>query len=59
LPLPTGTHPGLRRWLQSKEDAMSQEILLPMLGIFGALAAATVIAYVLLNNDDLHTRGKH
>jgi hypothetical protein len=45
--------------LQSKEDAMSQEILLPMLGIFGALAAATVIAYVLLNNDDLHTRGKH
>ena len=38
---------------------MSQEILLPMLGIFGALAAATVIAYVLLNNDNLHTHGKH
>lgn len=38
---------------------MSQEILLPMLGIFGALAAATVVAYVLLNNDNLHTPGKH
>jgi hypothetical protein len=38
---------------------MSQEILLPLLGVFGALAAATVVAYVLLNNDDLHGRGKH
>jgi hypothetical protein len=36
---------------------MSHEILLPLLGVFGALAAATVVAYVLLNNDHLHTRG--
>ncbi len=38
---------------------MSQEILLPMLGILGALAGATVVAYALLNNDHLHSRGKH
>ena len=30
-----------------------------MLGVFGSLAVATVVAYLLLNNDDLHTRGKH
>ena len=28
--------------------------LLPMLGVFGALAVATVVAYVLLNNEHLH-----
>ena len=38
---------------------MSQQILLPMLGIFGSLVVATVVAYVLLNNDDLHRHGKH
>ena len=38
---------------------MSHEILLPILGVFGALVAATVVAYVLLNNENLHTRGKH
>ena len=38
---------------------MSQEILLPLLGVFGSLAAATLLAYVLLNKDDLHRRGKH
>lgn len=38
---------------------MSQEILLPVLGIFGTLAAATVVAYVLLNSDYLHSHGKH
>ena len=38
---------------------MSHEILLPFLGVFGALAVATVVAYLLLNNDYLHTRGKH
>jgi len=38
---------------------MSYEILLPILGVFAALAAATVVAYALLNNEHLHTRGKH
>jgi len=38
---------------------MPEEFLLPILGVFGVLAAATVIAYVLLNNENLHTRGKH
>ncbi len=43
-----------------KEDmSCPEQILLPMLGVFGALVVATVVAYVLLNNDDLHTRGKH
>jgi hypothetical protein len=37
---------------------MSYEIVLPLLAVFGALALATIIAYVLLNNDDLHGRGK-
>jgi hypothetical protein len=35
---------------------MSQEFVLPLLGVFGALAAATFIAYVLLNNDNLHRK---
>ena len=30
-----------------------------MLGVFGPLVAATVVAYLLLNNDKLHTHGKH
>lgn len=38
---------------------MPELVLLPILGIFGALVAATVIAYVLLNNEHLHTRNKH
>lgn len=41
------------------EFVMPEEILLPILVVFGALAAATVVAYLLLNNDYLHTRGKH
>ena len=32
--------------------AMSEQILLPMLGVFGPLVVATVVAYVLLNNDE-------
>ncbi len=38
---------------------MPEQVLLPVLGVFGALAAATVVAYVLLNNEKLHTRNKH
>jgi hypothetical protein len=38
---------------------MSQEILVPVLGVFGSLIVATVVAYVLLNSDSLHTRGRH
>jgi hypothetical protein len=42
------------------EFVMPEQVLLPLLGVFGALAAATVVAYVLLNIDHLHTRGgKH
>jgi hypothetical protein len=41
------------------EIVMPEQVLLPILGIFGALAAATVVAYVLLNNEHLHTRNKH
>ena len=38
---------------------MPEQVLLPILGVFGLLVVATVIAYLLLNNDNLHTRGKH
>jgi len=41
------------------EVVMPEQVLLPILGVFGALAAATVVAYVLLNNEKLHTRHKH
>jgi hypothetical protein len=41
------------------EFVMPEQVLLPVLGVFGALAAATVVAYVLLNNEKLHTRNKH
>jgi hypothetical protein len=41
------------------EFVMPEQVLLPILGVFGALAAATVVAYVLLNNEKLHTRNKH
>lgn len=38
---------------------MPELVLLPIFGVSGALIAATVIAYVLLNNERLHTRNKH
>ncbi len=38
---------------------MSEAVLLPMLGVFGPLVAATIGAYVLLNRDDASTRGRH
>lgn len=38
---------------------MSEQFLWPILGVFGPLVIATVVAYVLLNNSDLHTRRKH
>lgn len=36
------------------EIVMPEVVLLPFLGVFGALAVATVVAYVLLNNEHLH-----
>ena len=41
------------------EFVMPELVLLPILGVFGALAVATVVAYVLLNNEKLHTHDKH
>jgi len=41
------------------EPVMFEQIFLPVLGVFGALAVATIVAYVLLNNEHLHTRNKH
>lgn len=38
---------------------MSEQVLLPVLGIFGPLVVATVAAYLLLIRDDLHTPGNH
>ena len=38
---------------------MPEQVVLSILGVFGTLAAATVVAYVLLNNEHLHTRNKH
>ena len=38
---------------------MSAQFLLPILGVFGPLAIATVAAYLLLNRPDFHSRGKH
>lgn len=38
---------------------MSEEILLPVLSVFGSLAVATIVAWVMLNSTDLHSRGKH
>lgn len=38
---------------------MPGQVLLPILGVFGTLAVATVVAYVMLNNEKLHTRDKH
>lgn len=35
-------------------ELVMPELVLPMLGVFGALAVATVVAYVLLNNEHLH-----
>lgn len=37
---------------------MSQQLLWPILSVFGPLVIATVAAYVLLNRDDLHSGGK-
>jgi hypothetical protein len=37
---------------------MSEQFLW-LLSVFGPLVIATVVAYVLLNNSGLHTRGKH
>jgi len=36
------------------EFVMPELVLLPILGVFAALAVATVVAYVLLNNEHLH-----
>jgi len=36
------------------EIVMPEVVLLPILGALGALAVATVVAYVLLNNEHLH-----
>jgi len=41
------------------EPVMFEQIFLALLGVFGALAVATIVAYVLLNNEHLHTRNKH
>ena len=38
---------------------MSEQFLLPILGIFAPLIIATVAAYILLNRTDLHSGGKH
>lgn len=38
---------------------MPEEVLLPILGVFGPLIVATIAAYVMLNRDFFHTRGKH
>jgi len=38
---------------------MPELVLLPILGVVGAFAVASVVAYLMLNSDDLHTRGKH
>ena len=38
---------------------MSTQFLLPILSVFGPLAIATVVAYLLLNSPELHSRGKH
>ena len=38
---------------------MSEQLLWPILGVFAPLVIATMIAYFLLRNDGLHTRGKH
>lgn len=38
---------------------MSEQYLWPILSVFGPLVIATFVAYMLLNNHDLHTRGKH
>lgn len=40
------------------EIVMPEQVLLPIL-VFGALVVATVVAYLMLNNDHLHTRGRH
>lgn len=37
---------------------MSQQLLWPIL-VVALLVIATVVAYALLNNDNLHSRGKH
>lgn len=38
---------------------MSEEVLLPLLGVFIPLVAATLTAYFLLNRDDVHKHGRH
>ena len=38
---------------------MPEQFLLPILGVFGPLAIATVAAYILLNRPDIHSRRKH
>ncbi len=38
---------------------MPEAVLLPILGVFGPLVIATVGAYVMLNRDLFHHRGKH
>lgn len=41
------------------EVVMPEVVLLPVLGVFGPLILATIAAYLLLNRDDPHTRGRH
>jgi hypothetical protein len=41
------------------EFVMPEQFIWPILGVFGPLIAATIAAYLLLNRDRLHTRGKH
>lgn len=38
---------------------MPEAVLLPVLGVFGPLIAATIAAYLLLNRGEPHMRGRH
>jgi hypothetical protein len=40
-------------------EIVMPEMILPILGVLGALAGATVVAYLLLNSAYLHTHHKH
>ncbi len=41
------------------ERAMTEQYLLPTLAVFVPLVVATLVAYVLLINPDLHSRHRH
>ncbi len=38
---------------------MPEEMLLPLIGVFVPLVAATLAAYGLLNRDDTRKHGRH